>query len=367
MPLSLTKRTAAPPGRLCQARAIPALTSSPRTWACLTLSVRSLAPPTPPPDVPVRLLRRWPAGPAVRRKGFLWNMGAAERRTLTTGNTGNAIIPTDYRPDLFIDRLRNATKVRALGATVLSGLTGNVVIPKRTASISTGWVNEDQALPVSDPQFAGVNLTPKHAGGIAEWSRNMVLQSSPDVETLARNDLALQLAETLDYAAIAGTGAPQPTGILNVPDIEIVSAGANGGVPTYDMIADLVGALEDANAEGPTSGFLMGTKARRALTKLQTTYGEPLGLDTVLQGKRAEYSNIVPSNGTKGTGTNLSTIIYGNWSELLIGLWSELDILVNPYVDPAYSKGNIRIRAMMTCDIAVRHAASFAAITDLVA
>ena len=145
-----------------------------------------------------------------------------------------------------------------------------------------------------------MNLTPKHAGGIAEWSRNMVLQSSPDVETLARNDLALQLAETLDYAAIAGTGAPQPTGILNTPGIEIVSAGANGGVPTYDMIADLVGALEDANAEGPNSGFLMGTKARRALTKLQTTYGEPLGLDTVLQGKRRRVFEHSPEQRRQG-------------------------------------------------------------------
>ena len=315
-------------------------------------------------EVSAELARR--SGRAAQ--GLLWHMGAAaERHTLLSTNTGGTIIPTDYRPELFIDRLRNTTRVRALGATVLSGLTGNVSIPKRTGSVAMGWVAEDSPLAVSDPSFASVGLTPKHAGALSEWSRNMVMQSSPDVEALARADMAAQLAEVLDSAAIAGTGAPMPVGILNTPGVTVLPAGTNGAGPSFDLIADLIGAIDDANADGSSTGFLMNTKARRALAKLKTTTGEPLGLDVVLQGKTAAYSNIVASNGTKGTGSNLSTIVYGNWSELIIGLWSELDILVNPYVDPAYSKGNVRIRAMMTVDMAVRHAASFAAITDLVA
>ena len=301
-------------------------------------------------------------------EGLLWNMGAAERRTLLTTNAG-AIVPSDYRPELFIERLRSATKVRALGATVLSGLSGNVVIPKRATSVAMNWAAEDTPLPVSDPTFASVTLTPKTAGAISEWSRLMVMQSSPDVEALARTDMAAQLSEVLDAAAIAGTGTnAQPTGILNTPGVTIIPAGpgsVNGDTATYDVLADLVGAIDDANADGSTTGFLTNTKVRRSLMKMKDGSGTPLGLATVLQGKNAQFSNIVPSNGTKGTGTNLSTLIYGNWSELLIGLWSELDILVNPYVDPAYSKGNVRIRAAMTCDVAVRHASSFAAITDL--
>ena len=80
------------------------------------------------------------------------------------------------------------------------------------------------------------------------------------------------------------------------------------------------------------------------------------------------FSNVVPSNLTKGTASGIcSALVYGNWSELLIGLWSELDVLVNPYSETAYSKGNVQVRAMMTVDIAVRHPASFAAILDLLA
>ena len=81
-----------------------------------------------------------------------------------------------------------------------------------------------------------------------------------------------------------------------------------------------------------------------------------------MQGKRAAFSNLVSSAGTKGTGTNLSSVIYGNWSELFMGIWSEIDLLTNPFESVAYSKGNVQIWAMMTVDIAVRYAASFAAI-----
>jgi len=55
-----------------------------------------------------------------------------------------------------------------------------------------------------------------------------------------------------------------------------------------------------------------------------------------------------------------STIIFGDWSSLLIGVWSSVDLLVNPYESVAYSKGNVQIRGMCTVDCALRHAESFA-------
>lgn len=167
-------------------------------------------------------------------EGLLWRMPTTEQRTLTTAlpaaGAGSNIISNTYCGDLFTDSLRNATRVRALGATVLGGLTGNITIPRRTASVSAGWTAENTVFPVSDPQFASITMAPKHAGTISEWSRNLILQSSPDVEALARDDMAKVLAEVLDAAAIAGTGAnAQPTGILNTPGIGSVSGGSNGG------------------------------------------------------------------------------------------------------------------------------------------
>ena len=61
-----------------------------------------------------------------------------------------------------------------------------------------------------------------------------------------------------------------------------------------------------------------------------------------------------------------SEVFFGAWSELLIGEWGVLEILPNPY-GSGYTAGSVDIRAMQTVDIAVRHAASFAAMTDAIA
>ena len=74
----------------------------------------------------------------------------------------------------------------------------------------------------------------------------------------------------------------------------------------------------------------------------------------------------MPSNLTEGAGTNLSALIFGAWSELLIGYWSAFDLLVNPYAETPYSKGNVLVRGMLTADIKLRHPESFAKISDIV-
>jgi hypothetical protein len=84
----------------------------------------------------------------------------------------------------------------------------------------------------------------------------------------------------------------------------------------------------------------------------------------MLAGYSLAATNNCPGD-TVGSPTIPHNLIFGNWSDVLIGFWSELDILVNPFESTAYAKGNVQIRCMMTLDIAVRHAESFAACTDL--
>ncbi|MBI0432810.1 phage major capsid protein [Roseomonas sp. KE0001] len=295
-----------------------------------------------------------------------------EQRVITStapaAGPGSNLIATDYRPGEYIDLLRNALVVRQLGARVLSGLVGNVAIPRLKEDATAAWVNENQAIPTSDMAFGQVSLTPKHVGARTEFSRNMLLQSSPDIETLVRADFAAVLAAEVDRAAINGSGvAPEPLGVLNTPGIGSVSLGTNGGVLTFDAVADLQGMVDDANVTGASMAFVTNTRVRRQAAKMKDTTNVPLGLSTVFQGGMLAVTNNVPSALTKGTGTNLSALIYGNWSDLLLGYWSEFDLLVNPFESVAYSKGNVQVRGMVSMDATVRYAQSFAAIRDIAA
>ena len=216
-------------------------------------------------------------------------------------------------------------------------------------------------------------MTPKTVGALSKFSRLMDLQSTPDIEQLIRADFVALLADAIDTAALNGSGSSnQPTGILNTSGIGSVAGGTNGAAPTLDHLLDLKKEIAVDNADVVTCGFLTNAKVESVLGKLKTVKGQvplsPYGAElgrSQIAGRRFEVSNNVPSNLTKGSGTNLSAVIYGNFSDLLIGLFGTLEILVDPYTD--FAKGTTGIRALRSIDIAVRHPESFAAMQDAIA
>jgi len=288
-----------------------------------------------------------------------------ERRTLVGGggspdSGGINLIPTDHRADLFIDALRAKTVVRRLGARVLSGLMGSVDIPRQASVGSTAWVAEDSALSDSEPTFQKVQLDPKHCGTVSEYSRNMLLQSSPDIEQLLRADKAKGLANALDVAAINGTGSNDPLGVLNLTGLATV----NGPV-TWAAILQMIETLEEANAEG--TGFVTTPGMKRLLrstAKVSSTDSVMvMQTNNELAGFPIVTTTNVPSD--LGSPAEGDALIFGDWTDLIIGFWSELDVLVNPYESSAYARGNVKVRAMMTCDIVARHTESFVAMTTV--
>lgn len=305
--------------------------------------------------------------------GILVPATVFERRVMTTtapvGGPGSNLIQTDVRGDQYIDILRAALRIRQLGATVLTGLVGNVAIPRTKASASAGWVAENAAISGSDVQVDQATLAPKHAGALTEFSRNLLMQTSPDVEQLLRQDFAAVLAQAVDSAAIKGGGSNEPVGILSTSGIGSVAIGTNGGALTWASVVDLIAAVDDANGIGAAPGFLTNSKvvksARKTAKVSSTDSVMIMDGPNALAGYQLASTSLVPSNGTKGSGTNLSSLIFGDFSQLVVGYWSEFDLLVNPYEATAYSKGNVQVRGMVTCDVALRHAAAFAAITDL--
>lgn len=288
-------------------------------------------------------------GPA---KGFYVPTEIFEKRVLTTGTAGT-VAPDTFRPDLFTNALTATAVITRLGATTLSGLTGDVVIPRETDSPNVGWVAENAALSTDDAAFDSLTLTPHHVGAISEMSRQMIQQASPDVEQLLRNMLSRNIALEIDRAAIAGSGTGAvPRGLLNDPDVASVPFDTDLFTTTADMIA----AADLANVSD-NRGFLATNGIKATAMKLRTTDGLPIPFGATFHDEPVQFTNQAPNN--LGAGTNEHGLAYGDWADFLIGVWSQLDVLVNPYAETAYSKGNVLIRAMATVDFGVRRPASF--------
>jgi HK97 family phage major capsid protein/HK97 family phage prohead protease len=290
--------------------------------------------------------------------------------------TGGSLVATNLLAGSFIEMLRNKSRVMQLGATSLSGLVGNVDIPRQTGASSTFWVAEGTALTEAEATFDKISLAMKHIGTYSQISRNMLMQSTPDIEMLARADLIAQIALGIDLAALSGAGTGGvPTGIANTSGIGSVIGGANGAAITIDHLIDMETAIATANADVDNMAYIANAKTTGALKKLKSTTGQylwtnsPLGQRSATPGEINGYgvarTNQARGNLTKGTSAGVcSEVFMGNWAELLIGEWGVLEIMPNPYDPVAYKQGAILLRAMQSLDIGVRHAASFAVMSD---
>lgn len=302
--------------------------------------------------------------------GFYVPPAVLGRAVITTA-TAPQLIGTDHMSSAFIDALRPEVAVMGLGATILPGLVENMSIPRMVSGTAAAWVAEGVAAAESSPVFDSVPLSLKQLSARSQLSRRQMKQSLPGLDVLLRNDLRRSLAIELDRAAIAGAGsATVPRGILNTVGIGSVAIGPNGGVPFFQFLTKLMAEVESENVAGTSYGWLTNHFVKGTLLSTQTADGaqqmilQRIGTEWNIAGHEAAFSNLVPANGTKGTGTALSSIIFGNWSDLLIGQWGGIDIVVDDMTGA--DTGNVRIVAHSEWDIAVRYAQSFAAITDAV-
>jgi HK97 family phage major capsid protein len=260
-----------------------------------------------------------------------------------------------------------------MGAQMLTGLSGNIAIPRQTGGATAYWVAESGAPTESQQAFDQVAMSPKTVGAFTDISRKLLLQSSIDVESFVRSDLATVLALAIDSAAISGTGSSnQPTGILSTSGIGDVAGGTNGLAPTFAHIVELWSDIAAANADFGNTGVLTNSAViGKLMTTLKTAavagyvvegFPSADGMTSVA-GLRGGVSNQVPSNLTKGSSSGVcSAIIAGNWNDLIIGQWGSLDLMVDPYTGS--TSGTVRVVALQDVDVAVRHAVSFSAMKD---
>lgn len=287
--------------------------------------------------------------------------------TVGTNTAGGHMVATDVMASDFISLLRNSMATAALGARMMSGLVGNVAIPRQTGGATAYWVAEGSAPTESQQAFDQVSLSPKTVGAFTDISRKLLLQSSVDIEALVRSDLATVLALAIDAAAINGSGSSnQPRGILNVSGIGSVAGGTNGAAPTWGNMIDLESAVSSANADIGALAYLTNAKVRGKLKQTDKASGAAQFVwqdGNLVNGYNAAVSNQVPSSLTKGTSSGVcSAILFGNWADLLIGMWGTLDLTVDPYSNS--TSGTLRVVALQDVDVAVRHAESFAAMVD---
>lgn len=300
------------------------------------------------------------------------NINFRANQVVGTNNVGGFLKPTDHLGDEFIEALKARLVVGQAGARILQGLKGDVAIPKMSAETSNvSFVAEDSAPSEGNATFAQVTMSPKTLACQLDISRKLQLQSDPSIEAVLRQDVINSFARKIDEVALEGGGSNEPSGIIASSTGNVVAIGTNGGAISYANCVDMVEAVEVDNAilNDASVKFVGNPKVTANLRTIskQASGVEGnfiLGEDNRILGYDYMSSTLVPSDLSKGTGTNLSALIFGDFSQLLLGFYSGVDVIVDPYTGS--NAGTLRLAFFQDFDVALRHDDSFSVIKDIV-
>ena len=285
------------------------------------------------------------SGPSKRLIRSRFGPRDLARRDLSAGVAtagGYLIGTTNMEPEPFMDRL---SIVRQSGARIITGLSGPVTRPRRTAKGTAYWVPEFGTVTETQPTLGQLSASPKFVSIHEEASRQLLLQSS--AKQFIEEDMDEATAQAIDAAAIAGTGvAGQPAGILNTAGIGSVSGTSLSIVGIMSMVASVLaaGAMESRLT------FFGAPDVRELLGKRENFAGAgPLWTDGKLAGYPAVASLSVPAG----------TLLLGDWSRLSILIFDAngVEIMTNPYAD--FKAGIVGLMMTVPVDFMVSPAAAF--------
>lgn len=255
----------------------------------------------------------------------------------------------------FIDMLRNRSVAMRMGVQQLTGLVGNVNIPKQSATATAYWLtSETNTITESAQTFVQIPLSPKTAGAYTEISRLLLLQSSPDAEGIVTRDLAAVVATAVDLGVIAGTGTSQPQGIIGTSGVGSVT----GTSFDYADILEFQTDVASANVV-PVAGGYVATPTVAGLAMARSRFSStdtPLWEGNLWDGRMAGFPAMSSMQVPTGD------LLFGDWSTVVVGSWGVLEVAVNPAAN--FQAGIIGIRAMYSMDVGVRHPAAFSLATS---
>lgn len=289
--------------------------------------------------------------------------GGIPKRGVDVATEGADLKPTFHDAANFIDLLVAATPVTGMAA-ILSGLSGDVLIPRQSAGATADFATETGVGTEETPTFDQVLLQPKQIKNYTEMTRKAIIQFSPAIENLVRMDLLRGVAQKIEDVAIEGGGANEPTGITGTVGIGSVTF---SGAVDWTGVVQLETEVDTDNALLGRLAYLTTPGVRGQMKRIEIASNTAQMIfdrqtpTAPVNGYPLMVTTRVPSD--LGVGVNLHACIFGNFNDLLIGIWDTMEIIVNPYSKDTY--GIVRITVLHDVDVNVRHPESFAAGLDI--
>lgn len=278
--------------------------------------------------------------------------GKVFQRDQTVGSAtgGGNLVGTNLIASQFIDLPRNMFLADKIGVQRLGGLVGNVAIPKQTAAGTAEWVAESNAATETAITVGQVTLTPKTVTAWYDYSRKLLLQSTPGIDALINADGEKILLLAVDKAIFHGGGTNEPVGIVGTSGVgDVVAAGMN-----WEKAIEFRTDVAVGNSLGQNMAFVTDPVTAGVLMTRPKEAGFPMYL--MENGRVAGYPLYDSNQITAGY------IFFGDGSTVVLGEFGTLDVLVDPYT--ASTTGVVRTVFFKSVDVGVRLASAWSMADD---
>lgn len=270
------------------------------------------------------------------------HLSAEETKALsvTDPESGGHLVPPEMSSEILRD-LVQYSPIRAL-ADVRTTHKSSVLYPKRTSGTNAAWVDEMEARPESGLTFGQVEIPVHNIGTFVPVSKNLIGDSSGEVEAEVRLALAEDFGKKEATAFLTGTGTKRPSGILTDANLPTLGAGTTNdriGQITHSMLRELYYALP---APYRLRGvWLMNSSAisqLRAIVGPGESVWQPAladGTPETFFGRRVIEAVDMPGDGAEAT-VGAIPILFGDFKTAYriidhVQNGSAFDILSDPY------------------------------------
>lgn len=298
----------------------------------------------------------------------------------TSPTDGGYLVPEVYANEV-IELLYPSTVIYSLGARRLGMANGNLNIPKIKTGARAMYTGENRAIPKSAPKFGNLKLSAKKLTALIPMSNDLLRSTNFDNDVIVGQDVTRQMALGVDWGALNGSGGEfQPLGITKnkgVQNIDVTSLdeayASSAGVLTAAFPNFLIAAVLKNNVYADGLGFVFNTSVEQFFKALRDNVGgfifaQEMNENGTLAGYPYKTTNLLETVGGK------TSIIFGNWNDLVIGEQGALEIETSregAWTDDAgnlvsaFENDQTLIRAINNVDAGLRHDESFAVATKV--
>lgn len=305
-----------------------------------------------------------------------------QQRTLTAGTAaaGAELVGTTHLGAEYVDVLRPSTFLDRVGVRRLM-LSADADIPGSSGAATASWLADDNAAVTEsdlDTETA-VELRPHQISTLSSYSRRLLVQSMPSVDSLIEADARAVLERAIEKAVLDGTGTSgQPQGITTLSGVakdtfnnngtDIVYSGA--GTNQEDVLA-MLGAISSEDIDPMMVSWVMSSALYYHLKGItlepagtgQSAYPKYLIENMMMAERPVVMTNLASSGVTKGTATNgTGLLVAADWSQCIVAEFGSLSVVADPYSQLANHR--IRLSLVTEVDVAWRHAEAVARVLD---